>query len=436
LRDFDDEFQNIIRAEEDFPPVLPDMKDIYNEFYHEITDLSRDFVCASCGCIHHHADKVQRVPVDNPSLLHLQVDPSIVPFDFGSGIPHLDLLHIMIDPTGIAPLTIPSNTQQHIFVCRTCNASLEKGYRPRESLANYRWIGAVPPELQDLSWIEELLIARAHLTGQILRLQNRNSSSHFGLKGHVILLPQDTTELLNILPLPSSSLPDIVRVVWVGRPVRNADVLRDHFRVRTQKVYDALRWLVRNNEDYKDVVIDNAQFERWPPVWVPDELLDLAETLQDGSDEDNARMGIATVDVDTPEVDGNLHITATGIVDIEGVSRPSELDALQHISLWKSNKAINVLTGNNILSEQNLPSYFTSAFPTIFPWGTCKHIDDRRPNRGSKPRLDLKLWMQLLIRNSSRYPKMRVSLADITDGFNATADSSFCATTFSVDDTA
>lgn len=76
-----------------------------------------------------------------------------------------------------------------------------------------------------MAWIEELLIARAHLTGRIVRLQNRNANSYFGLKGHVILLPQDTTELLNILPLPSSLLPDIVRVVWVGRPVRNMDVL-------------------------------------------------------------------------------------------------------------------------------------------------------------------------------------------------------------------
>jgi hypothetical protein len=156
-----------------------------------------------------------------------------------------------------------------------------------------------------------------------------------------------------------------------------------------------------------DMIIDNAQFKHWPPIWVPDELLDLAEPVQDGSDEDNTRMGVASEDIDTSEVDGNLPITATGIVDIEGVSQPSELDALQHISLWKTDKVINILTGAKILSEQNLPSYFTSAFPTIFPWGTCKHIDDRRPNRRSKPDLDLKLWIQLLIRNSSRYqPKM------------------------------
>lgn len=196
---------------------------------------------------------------------------------------------------------------------------------------------------------------------------------------------------------------DVVPVVWVGRPVQNIDAFRDHFSVRTRKVYDALSWLVQNNEDYKDVTIDHAQFEQWPPVWVPNAPLELAGGLDDGSVEDNARMGVASQEVDTLDVDGDLPLTASGIIDIEAVSQPSQLGTLQHISLWKSDKAINVLPGNKMLSEENLPSYFTSAFPTIFPWGTGKHIDNRRPNRGSKPELDLMTWIQLLLRNSSRY---------------------------------
>ena len=133
--------------------------------------------------------------------------------------------------SSISP-TVPYISINHL----TVKTSLQRGIQTSQSLANYRWVGQVPPQLQNLTWIEELLIARAHLTGRIARLQNRNANSYFSLKGNVILLPQDTTELLNILPLPSSSLPDIVRVVWVGRPVRNMDVLRDHFSVRTRKV--------------------------------------------------------------------------------------------------------------------------------------------------------------------------------------------------------
>lgn len=130
--------------------------------------------------------------------------------------------------------------------------------------------------------MDRRVVDRQFSSDGFVRLQNRNASSHFGIKGHVILLPQDTTELLDILPRSSSSLPDIVVVVWAGRPVHDMDALRNHFFVRTRTVYDALGWLVRNNEDYKGLTIDQTQFKRWPPIWIPEELLETAQVLQDG----------------------------------------------------------------------------------------------------------------------------------------------------------
>jgi hypothetical protein len=405
LADLDHAFADVILHEDQFPPSAPDMKILYTNYYDGMMDLTNNFVCSSCGCIGHNRSDFVSISVDDVSLRHLQVDPSLVPYDFASGVPTLDERHIMIDTLGIVNNSL--NELPSLLICHTCQRNLKSDTRPRESLANYRWIGAVPHQLQDLTWIEELLIARAHLTGHIVRLQNRNTTSFFGLKGHVILLPQDTTELLDILPLPPSSLPDIVRVVWVGRPVRNIDVLRDHFSVRTNKIYDALLWLVENNEDYKDVTIDHSQFERWPPIWVAEDLLAAVGGLEDGSDEDNARTGVASEDIDNPEMDGDLPLTTSGIVDIDSVSQPSQLKTLQHISLCKDEKTINVLTSNNILSEQTHRSYFTSAFPTIFPWGTGKHLDDRR---SEDLNLDLKKWVQLLLRNSSRYTLLILNL--------------------------
>jgi hypothetical protein len=66
---------------------------------------------------------------------------------------------------------------------------------PVRALANYRWIGPVPAELRDLTFIEERLVAI------ILRMQKRDPSSYEGLKGHAILLPQDTTPLVTMLPM-------------------------------------------------------------------------------------------------------------------------------------------------------------------------------------------------------------------------------------------
>src|SRR5579859_5497442 len=239
LRELDEQFAELLEAEEEFPPQLPDMKDLYADFYNEMMELTKNVVCASCGCIDHHIGKFTSVSVDDAWLHLLQVDPSLVPFDFKSGIAPLDESHIMIDPNGIID-------EASLYVCHSCQKSFQAEVLPPESLAHYRWIGPVPPELQDLTWMEELLIACAHLTGCIVRLQNRNSTSHFSLKGHVILLPQDTTKLLNILPLAPSNLPDIVRVVWVGKPVQDIDRLRDYFSIQIHRVYDTLVCMTQN----------------------------------------------------------------------------------------------------------------------------------------------------------------------------------------------
>jgi hypothetical protein len=130
-------------------------------------------------------------------------------------------------------------------------------------------------------------------------------------------------------------------------------------------------------------------------------------------------MGVATDDLDSSDINGDLPMTMTGIFDINRVSQSTQLDALQHISLWKDDKMINILTGNKILSEENLASYFTSAFPTLFPWGTGKHIDDRRPQEPRTEKLFLKTWVQLLLKNSSRYIKSSSTVLTFVEDSNA-----------------
>jgi hypothetical protein len=107
------------------------------------------------------------------------------------------------------------------------------GKRPPESLANFRWVGPMPDELKNLTWI-----ARAHIIGRVVRLQARNQASHFAVKGHVILLPQDTTLRLDILPMTPASLPDVVRVVWTGKSAPDRDRIRSQFTVRRETVYN------------------------------------------------------------------------------------------------------------------------------------------------------------------------------------------------------
>jgi Lon protease-like protein len=44
LRELDEQFADLLQAEEEFPPQLPDMKDLYADFYNEMTELTKNVV--------------------------------------------------------------------------------------------------------------------------------------------------------------------------------------------------------------------------------------------------------------------------------------------------------------------------------------------------------------------------------------------------------
>src|SRR5579859_281223 len=125
LRELDERFAELLQAEEEFPAQLPDMKDLYTDFYNEMMELTKNMVCVSCRCIDHHLGKFTSVSIDDASLHLLQVDPSLVPFDSKSGITTLDKFHIMIDPNGIID-------KASLYVCHSCQKKVSKPkyYRP------------------------------------------------------------------------------------------------------------------------------------------------------------------------------------------------------------------------------------------------------------------------------------------------------------------
>ena len=263
----------------------------------------------------------------------------------------------------------------------------------------------MPKELQDLTWIEEALVARSHLSGRVLRLEERRAGEpkYSSLKGHVVLVPQQTLPLLDILPLSLDALADLANVVWVGKAEPDIKKIAAQFTVRKHVVISALQWLRENNKDYKNVVIDHAELDRWPSVFIVDMLLNSMGKVRSGAEEDASRNGFATEEALEAELlDGDLPNTTSAILDMNNTARPRQWLLLDKVQSLKTNGApdvtINVVPGSNILEPRHNPAYYTSAFPTLFPWGIGKHTDERR--NGNK--LSLKRWTQLLLRHSSR----------------------------------
>ena len=99
----------------------------------------------------------------------------------------------------------------------------------------------VPKELQGLTQIEEMLIARAF---PVISVYTKPGGQR-AYKGHCINFPQDIQDLADTLPRYPKELPIIV-ITAEGKNNTSHDLI-----VRRQKVSMALQWLVDHNPVYK-----------------------------------------------------------------------------------------------------------------------------------------------------------------------------------------
>ena len=410
IAELDAQFADLQVKEQQWPLPGPDVRPMYKKYLTHTYKLGQNIVCACCGCISHDITEFEIV-LDSygPLRRHLRIPEHVdIPFDFSCGIDLLDQNRVLIDKLGITQ-------DKRIYLCRGCHNQFSKDCQPSEALANFRWVGPVPEELRDLTWIEELLIARVHVCGSIVRLGQRNNpSSFFGIKGHVVFLPQDTTRLIDLLPMSPASLSDMVKVVWTGKSKPDRSRLRSRFMVRKHKVYNALKWLVENHDDYRNnVTIDEERINGWESTFVAVELLDSIGHVSDSSVEDTARDGFAMDNPDDDDIaDDNdnadavddtaydLPFTSSGIVDVNNIAEVPDATTLNRLAQLKADITANVVTGSKVLNQYDCDTYFTSAFPTLFPYGTGKHRDSRREGKGQ---LSLLKWVSLMLRHSSRF---------------------------------
>ncbi len=68
--------------------------------------------------------------------------------------------------------------------------------------------------------MEEAVIALLHPIISIIKLRASGASvsaSYLRIRGHAVVLPQQSGPLLNLLPSNNIQLYDIIRVVWLGK---------------------------------------------------------------------------------------------------------------------------------------------------------------------------------------------------------------------------
>ncbi|CAB4020418.1 Hypothetical predicted protein, partial [Paramuricea clavata] len=144
---------------------------------------------------------------------------------------------------------------------------------------------SVPNELQNLTQIEEMLIARAL---PIMRVYIKPGGQR-GYSGHCIKLAQNVTELATSLPrYPKDLTVIIVKVKGKDNTFRDVTV-------RKQKVHNALVWLINNNPHYSELTINEETLNSLPENGVPPGLMTV-ETDDDIVSDDDCSPDVGPTD--------------------------------------------------------------------------------------------------------------------------------------------
>lgn len=145
-------------------------------------------------------------------------------------------------------------------LCSSCRLSLKNDKMPDMAMANHLYIGDIPEELRGLSIIEEALIACCCTKSYIVQLRKSLERSvpnmQQGMRGHIIVFPQQPEYILNLLPYSVEDVATYICGIFVGSRPPMSDWLKQHAHlllVWKEKVQHALKWLQLHNCYYRDI---------------------------------------------------------------------------------------------------------------------------------------------------------------------------------------
>ncbi|KAJ7914550.1 hypothetical protein B0H13DRAFT_1611363 [Mycena leptocephala] len=101
----------------------------------------------------------------------------------------------------IEPVSLESDldtAEPVIAVCHRCHSDLKANKVPALSMASHNYLGLVPPELKDLTIVEEAMVSLCRAKYWIVQLRGDDSDmslpiTQCAVHGHIIIYPQKPT---------------------------------------------------------------------------------------------------------------------------------------------------------------------------------------------------------------------------------------------------
>ena len=209
----------------------------------------------------------------------------------------------------------------------------------------------VPTQLQNLTQVEEMLIAHAL---PIMRVYIRPCGQR-GYSGHCVNLPQNLQELAKSLPRYPKDL-SVIIVKVKGKDNSFKDVT-----VRREKVHNALLWLVQNNPHYAELEINEDALNLLPENGTPADL-----TTVDTENELILKM-ILLCQIPSEDIVYNELTEMNSFLPV-GEQQDQEIQAVKN-QLSANEPLPWPATEREPFNEYQVPHLATMAFPMLFPDG-------------------------------------------------------------------
>ena len=351
------------------------------------TDTLSTFTCSSCGEATLRSSQ-QKMPINDVKLDLLKIPltarlASVLPYQNGP------LQNVLLDPAGV---TTTEAGEILLLLCKLCHSSLQRNKLPSLSIANQNFLGPVPPELRDLTVIEEAMIARCRAKCWIVQLKEENLSIVMpdvqrGMKGHIIIYPQRPSQIARLLPPDMSDILTPICVLFVGSSPPSQDWLREKAKplsVRREKVRGALIWIKENNPLYSDVEINHELLNSLEESQIlpfhiehiiPNEAVDILTSRYDDVDQSGDHNENLNCEQESPV---ELPFQNVVITDVDGHAPANELRAaaLRHVK--GGGGYIQIPHDPTPVNEFFNPDLFPMIYPTLFPYGVGGFEDKQR----------------------------------------------------------
>ncbi|KAJ7251180.1 hypothetical protein B0H12DRAFT_1202807 [Mycena haematopus] len=235
------------------------------------------------------------------------------------------------------------------------------------------------------------MIARCRSKCWIIQLKEENqdlvlASTQRGVKGHIIIYPQQPSKLVQVLPPSLEDIISPVCVLFVGASPPSPEWLRDHAKplaVNAKRVRAALQWLKVHNPLYKDITLNEPclrQLEENPvlPFSIehihPNAANETATSRYDASP--SPGKSVQPSDSASTVPFQNVIIAD---VDCHASSNELRVAALRHVKK-KGGGYIQIPHDHDPANEFEKDSLLLPMiYPTLFPYGIGGPEDSKRP---------------------------------------------------------